>query len=44
MMRDSLPYRCCNLLNIKVFLEWIATKEWTLGCTWFVVAVYSPVR
>lgn len=43
-MWDNLPYRCRNLLDIKVFLEWMATKQWTLGCTWFLVAGYSPVR
>jgi len=44
MMWDNPPYRCSNLLNIKVFLECIATKQWTLGCTWFLMEGYSLVR
>jgi hypothetical protein len=44
MKPDSLAFRYSKLLIIKEFRESMATKQWTLGCTWFLVAGCSPAR
>src|SRR5229473_8331354 len=38
MKQDYPAFRNYKLLTTRELYKWTATKQWTLGCTWFLVA------